>query len=329
VRILVLRLSALGDVLLTLPALAALRRTFPDARIELGTGAAYAPLFAEQATLDAVLGVSRGESTWSWGRRLRERRYDLIIDLQHKVRTQALSLLGRPRRRLSLVKRRGRDLWRSLAGRPLRLSTHTADLYVRVLAPLGVAPLSPAERRLELRLCGDAADRAAAALGAAGLGARPFVALAPGAAHATKRWEAARFGALGAEVRALGLEPLAVGGPMDAAAVAGSGLPALPLDVDLATLAAVLGRARALVAGDTGPLHLAAAVGTPVVALYGPTDPVRWGPLGVPHRVVSLSLPCAPCSDHGGPRCPLGTHACMRDLAVGRVAEALRELLAA
>jgi heptosyltransferase-2 len=328
-KILVVRLSALGDVLLTTPALSALRRTFPEAELDFCTDARYAPLFAGHPALTSVVPHRREEGSWALGRALRGRRYDVLIDLQHKVRTALLGRLARPRRRIAFVKRRPRDLLRSLRGAPLRVDAHAAELYVRALAPLGVGPLAAGERRLHIALAPQAEERAGSLLRSLGLGERPFVALAPGAVHATKRWGADKFAALAALLRSRGLgEPLAVGGPGDGEAVAATGVPSLPLDVDLPTLAAVLARARGLISGDSGPVHLAASVATPVVALYGPTDPKRWGPYGVPHEALSLGLPCAPCSDHGGKRCPLGTHACLRDLEPARVADALGALFA-
>jgi heptosyltransferase-2 len=83
-----------------------------------------------------------------------------------------------------------------------------------------------------------------------------------------------------------------------------------------------------LVACDSGPVHLATAVGTPVLALFGPTSPARWGP-PPPGRSLSLGLPCAPCTNFGGERCPLGHHRCLADLEVAPVVAAARDLLRA
>jgi ADP-heptose:LPS heptosyltransferase len=324
--ILVLRLSALGDVLLCTPVLEALRRFFPAAELDFCTDVRYTALFEGHPALTHVIPYERGRIR-ALACRLRQRRYDVVIDLQHKVRTGILARLARPQQRLTLVKRRMRDWWPSLWGRPLRITIHTADLYVQVAAPLGVPPLQEDERRLRIPLSPAARTRAQEVLTGLGL-ASPFIALAPGAGHPTKRWGAARFAALAEILRARGLGiPLAVGGIADRAEIDATGLQSAPLDLDLPTLAALLARARALVSGDTGPLHLAAAVGTPVVGIYGPTDPRRWGPIGVPSRLVQLPLACAPCHDHGSSRCPRGTHACMRDLEPIRVADALKDLL--
>src|SRR5919201_663395 len=96
-----------------------------------------------------------------------------------------------------------------------------------------------------------------------------------------------------------------------------------PLPVD--ALAAALARVRLLVACDSGPVHLATAVGTPTLALFGPTSPIRWGPLP-PGRALSLELPCAPCSNHGHDACPEGHHRCLADLANAPVTAAARAM---
>lgn len=330
-NLLVVRLTALGDVVLSSVVLGALRAHFQDAAIDLCTSPAYAPLFTGHPALREVLPLARGASVWGAARALRSRRYDAVIDLQHKVRTGVFARLLGARQRVVFVKRRGRELWRSLAGKPLRPGAHTAELYLRALAPLGVPMPAPGTARLFVPVQPQARLAVDGWLAQARLGPGAFVALAPGAAHATKRWPLASFVALAERVRAAGLVPVGVGGPPDAQALdalAAAGVCVAPAAWPLTELAALLARARALVCGDTGPAHLAAAVGTPVVSVFGPTDPVRWSPYGVPHRVVTRGLVCAPCSDHGGPVCPLGTHACLAVLGADEVAGALASLLA-
>ena len=160
----------------------------------------------------------------------------------------------------------------------------------------------------------------------------PIVAVAPGARWATKRWPAERFAAVADALARDGHRIVLCGGPPDRDAFAAfraaarskvaADLSFLPLDA----LAAALARVRLLVACDSGPVHLATAVGTPVLAIFGPTSATRWGP-PAPGRALSLSLACAPCSNHGGDYCPEGHHRCLRDLAPEAVLAASRELL--
>jgi heptosyltransferase-2 len=157
-----------------------------------------------------------------------------------------------------------------------------------------------------------------------------FVALAPGSIWGTKRWPG--FAALAADVDA---PIVVVGGPEDAALAetvaaaaphrAWSAAGALPLRGS----AALIARAAVLVTNDSAPLHLATAVGTPVVALFGPTVPsFGFGPRGPRDRVVEHpSLPCRPCSAHGPQICPLEHHRCMRELSAASVAEAVAACL--
>ena len=157
------------------------------------------------------------------------------------------------------------------------------------------------------------------------------IGLAPAAAWGeSKRWPADRYGELTRRLLDRGLRPVVVIGPgeeeLAAALCSSSGvdLPVIGAELDVAGLAGVLARLAVLVCNDSGPMHVAAMVGTPVVALFGPTDPQRTGPLGDRHVVVSLKLECAPC---GEPVCPLGHTACLRDLEVETVERKVLEIV--
>ena len=155
----------------------------------------------------------------------------------------------------------------------------------------------------------------------------PFVAVAPGSIWGTKRWPG--YPALAA---ALDLPVVAIGGPDDAA-LAQAVVAAAPGRahnaagaLSLRGSAALIERAQVLVTNDSAPLHLAAAVGTRAVAIFGPTVPAfGFGPRGPRDVVVEHpALPCRPCSHHGPMTCPLGHHRCMRELSVEKVLRAVR-----
>jgi ADP-heptose:LPS heptosyltransferase len=139
-----------------------------------------------------------------------------------------------------------------------------------------------------------------------------------------------RFGRLARRLQERGMSPVVVVGPgeeqlaEDVAAVTGTVLPVVGSDLDVAALGGVVSRLDALVANDSGPMHLAALFGTPVVALFGPSDPRRTAPLGTGHEVVSRNLECSPCTSH---RCALGHHECMRDISVDEVERAVSRIL--
>jgi len=326
--ILVLRYSALGDVVLATSVLEPLREAFPGARIEWVTSPAYAPLLEGLPGLAAVHAMERGglRAAVALGRRLRGR-FDLAIDLQNKVKSAVVARAAAPRR-IAFRRRTAGQAALALVGvdPPVR-GPHATALYAEALRPLGVRGPGPVRVRL-----GDAA-RALAAAALAGA-PRPRVALAPGASQATKRWPADRFAQVADALHAGGASLVLAGGPADREALAAfrgacrapvaADLTALPVDA----LAAALAGVDLLVACDSGPVHLATAVGTPVLAIFGPTSPERWGP-PPPGRALSLPLPCAPCSNHGGARCPEGHHRCMLDLPAAEVASAARAMLAA
>ena len=167
--------------------------------------------------------------------------------------------------------------------------------------------------------------------------ARQLIAVAPGAAHATKRWPTHHWVALAKRLSEQGNDVVVVGGSMDRPAAdamveaavreAGTGTVASAAGLDLPTTAALLKRCRALVVGDTGQMHLATAVGTPVVALFGPTvEAFGFFPYHAKATVLQLDLPCRPCSAQGGPVCPLKHHRCLQDLQPAEVLAALRKL---
>jgi heptosyltransferase II len=325
-RILIVRYSALGDVVLATSVLEPLRERFPEARIEWVTDALYAPLLEG---LPGIAEVHRLERDGPGGAvvladRLR-RRFDLAIDLQNKLRSRLLARAAAPERITFRRRSAGRALLALLGSdRPL-VRAHATRLYAEALAPLGVAGPGPMRVHLSRTAQAVAADALARVR-------PPAVALAPGARWATKRWPAERFAAVADALAGQGASIVLAGGPSDrdafaafrAAARAPVAADLSPLPVD--ALAAALARVKLLVACDSGPVHLAGAVGTPALALFGPTSSVRWGPLP-PGRALTLGLPCSPCSNHGGDTCPEGHHRCLDDLTPEQVVAAATELL--
>jgi heptosyltransferase-2 len=328
VNVLVLRYSALGDVVLATSVLAPLRARFPGARIEWVTAAPYAPLLEGLPEVAAVHRLAREgpDAAGALARRLRGR-FDLAVDLQNKLRSARVARAAAPRR-IAFRRRTAGQALRALLGRdPPIVRAHQTVLYAEALAPLGIGPPGP----LRVAVSEEARARAAEALRGVD---RPFVAIAPGASRATKRWAPDRFAAVADALALEGYAVVLAAGPGDGEAVAGfraavrapvaADLSALPVE----GLAAAIARARLLVACDSGPVHLATALGTPAVAIFGPTSPARWGP-PAPGRAVALPIACAPCSNHGAERCPERHHRCLGDLAPEAVLGAARETLRA
>lgn len=330
-RILVIRTSALGDVVLTSPALRALAARFPEASVELLTARPYAPLFSGLPFVHRVWSEEPGEKTSSLvSRLLADGPIDRVVDLQNKVKTYALLRRLAPSESLRLIKRRGLEVIASLAGKgEVWDDAPAAQAALDLLAAWGCAPvgLQP-EVALDPSRRGEVDARLPA-------GAGPLVALAPAARWELKRWPVARFAALGAALADRGARLLLVGGPGDEGVLAElrEALPDVPLcdtlGLDVPGLAAALARADLLVTNDSGPSHLAQAVGTPVVAVFGPTSVRRWGPVPGAGTALSLPVACAPCSNYGKDSCSQGDHYCMQGLEVGPVLEVAAAALAA
>lgn len=319
-KALVIRFGALGDVLHTTPTVRALAAA--GMTVDYLTDPSAAPLVEAQPHVRAVIrydrrGADRGlGGLWRLVRRLRRERYEAVVDLQGSPRTRLVSAAaGAPR------------LARYRKDRP-GTPRHAVDNFGATLAPLGLTAPVGAPRFVP----GPAAVRAAeGALVAAGVRAEAaLVALHPGAAHAVNRWRPERFGTLAAGLAARpGVAVVLTGAPSDRPlvdAALGAAGPGSAVDLsgrlDLPALAALFARCAVVVAADTGPLHLASAVGARTVALFGAADPARTGPVGQGHRVVRLDLDCVPCRARRCPRLDR-PHACMEELTVAAVESAV------
>ena len=343
-RILIVKLSAIGDVVHSLPFLEVVKRTWPQAGIDWVVEEAAAPIVLGHPALDRVW-VSRRKAwqralTKGPGRAaaareaaafagaLRREPYDLVVDLQGLFKSGVITGLARGRRKVGMSgAREGSAFFLTEAPVPVDYETHAMLRYLEVARALGcdtsvwdgVIPVGAKDREEVERLFEEHR-----------WGLRPLVALNPMAKWATKLWEPERFGALadriGSELQA---DIAFTGGPEDRgvieAILGGMSHPAANLAgrTGLKTLAWLYRRAALLVCTDTGPMHMAAAMGCPVVALFGPTAPWRTGPYGPQHRVVRTGIACSPCFRK---RCEERT--CMRRITVesvfAEVAEALQ-----
>jgi ADP-heptose:LPS heptosyltransferase len=343
-RILCLRLERIGDLVMTLPALAELRALAPSAEIDLVVGSWNAdlaraiPSVTRIEVVDAAW-LSRGADGVSplalamRARGWRTRHYDLAINFEPDIRTNlALALAG-------AASTAG---FASGGGGPLLdlaldydVSAHTADNAVALVrAALGSGHTDPHTRA---RLAIPEANRQAAAALIARLGAGPLVGIHVSAGRAVKQWPEARFRDVAQHlVRERSASIVFTGSPEDARQIAQAreGLPdAQVLDLsqgtDLLTVAAVLERLDLVVTGDTGPLHLAHAVGTPIVAIFGPSDPRRYAPRGTFDTIVRIDLPCSPCNRIRQPpaRCTGHTPDCLTGIDVAQVVAAIDDTL--
>lgn len=336
-RILVTKLGAAGDVVLAAPSLRAIRQAFPQAWIAVLVGLECREILQRCPHLDEMLvydrrGKDRGWwGLWRLGRRLRACAFDLTIDLQNNRATHWLACIsGAPKRY-------------GYGGRPWsRLLTHCAKLPADPTPPvehqfrvLRLAGIAASDGRLELWPGASDEERVARWLAAQWVGPQqPLVALHPGGSPAwpTKRWLPDRWAklcdALGASNVRVVLTGSAAELPLGRRIAALTrAKPILAMgQTTLVQLACLLRRCQALVTSDSAPLHVAAAVGTPVTALFGPTDPRRHSPPAQQLTVLRKDLPCSPCY---GRHCRILTHACMKQITVEEVLAAARAHLAA
>lgn len=347
-NILIVKLSAIGDVLHTLPAANALRARYPMAHITWVVEAAAAPLVEGHTALDRVLvsrrkqwaadllsGSRRQEAVReirSFIRVLRDTRYDLVIDFQQLLKSGAIVALARGGVKAGfgpgMQHMEMSYLFLNRRIPKVSMAHHALSRNLMLLRALGI-PASEVVYRLPV----DAADHQLVekALRQAGLTAsRRLVAVNPVAQWETKLWPNRRFATLADRlILEYGADIVFTGGPDDHPVVddirSRMNEPALDLtgQTTLKTLAALYRRARLVVSTDTGPMHLSAAVGTPVVAVFGSTAPWRTGPFGPGHAVVRLGPQCSPCFKRV---CPRGDHLCMAGLEVDVVLEGVKRL---
>lgn len=328
-RLLVRTPNWLGDVVMALPALAALRAHFPRAVLSAAAPRPLAPLLAAAPGVDEVVELTRGGPG---GRRseaeaLRRGAFDVVVLLPGSFGSawtarragipERWGFAGRWRRALltravPVPRRRGRPL-------------HQVDRYLELLRGLGVEPVVRAPRLEAPAFMRDRARRLLAPAGDEG----PLVGIAPGAAYGhAKRWPPTRYAAVVARlVREHGARVVLLGGRHDRdagheiestlASGAGPGVLNLIGQTDVPELVGLLAACRTLIAGDSGAMHLAAALGVPVTALFGPTDERRTAPVG-DHAVLTHPVWCRPCFFRD---CPID-HRCMTRISEAEVLKA-------
>jgi heptosyltransferase-2 len=328
-KVLVMQSAFLGDSLLTLPLLRRLKEILPGAAVTVLTLAKTADIFrgewADEVLLDDKRGVHGGlTGPWKIAAELKAKGFDLAIIPHRSFRSALIARLAQIPRRIGFDSSAGSFLLTDAV--PFSWLMHDLERNLSLTLPLGAgAAPSKGESRYV------APPKMSARLSAL-LPAGPLVGVHPGSAWATKRWLPERFAELCARLKADGFTPVLVGGPDDkelGARIAEDG-GALDLvgKTDLEELKGLMGRLSAFVTNDSGPMHLAAASGVPVVAIFGATTrELGFFPYGPGHRVVEADLACRPCGLHGARICPEGHFLCMRLLTVDQVHAAVRAIL--
>ncbi|HEY8465012.1 MAG TPA: lipopolysaccharide heptosyltransferase I [Bacillota bacterium] len=306
-RILIVKLSAIGDVIHALPVARALKEAFPEVRISWVVEQPAAELVRNHPDIDEVILFEKSRCRSLGGllqylpalaRELKGRRFDLALDLQGLLKSGLIALLSGAPRRLVYCNPRELSGWISQKVCGPHQQGHIVERYLDVVRALG-GPVTTVDfgigfSEAEVKAAGEV-------LTAANWPGGPYVVLIPGANWVNKRWPLQHFAALAERLFKQGICCILTGGASDQelARQIREGTKAPLWDVtgktSLKQLAWIIKNARVAVGGDTGPLHLAVAVGTPTVALLGPTDPTRNGPYGSGHRVLVTSRDCVGC----------------------------------
>ena len=333
--ILLVRLSAMGDVIHVLPAYNLLRRRFPQARIDWLIEDRFAPLIRDYPGLNGLIRVPRGKGERCVTqypqvlRELRRNRYDVTIDFQGLTKSAVWGFLAGIPVRVGYGDKDGREISKIFYSRkviPSLTKTHVIERNLALAQFVAgeshsVAPEFPVDRQ--------AAEKAEDFWRKSDLTGAPVVGLSPGAGWRTKTWPAERFGELARWFKTKGWQCLVLWGPGEESLAkevqkVDPGVVVAP-PTDLKDLAELIRRTSLFVAGDTGPLHLAAFLGIPCIGLYGASDPQRNGPYGVPARVITVDCAEAPCWKT---RCPKEDSLCLSALSVDRVIRETEVLLA-
>lgn len=342
-RVLIVQTSFLGDALLTVPLARRVKEVLPGARLSVMTRPETADVFRACPAVDEVLiddkkGAGRGlAGIRGAAETLKAGRFDLALVPHRSFRTALIARLASIPRRIGFAASAGAFFFHEAV--PFPWGAPEAERNLALLLPLD--PSLRAGPRDSLYLADGAPGHAAAAVAKRleEAGVRPgerLVGVHPGSVWPTKRWFPERFSALAARLARDGARVVLIGGPGDkelsAGVAAAAATPSL-LDwtgkTTLPELLALIARLDLLVTNDSGPMHVAAAHGVRVLALFGPTTrELGFFPYGEGHRVLEADLRCRPCGLHGAKECPEGHFLCMRLITVDQAHRAASDLLA-
>lgn len=338
--ILLFKLRHIGDVLLTTPAIRLLRQAYPKAHITMVVNKGTDDVLLHNPHLNRIVTIDREmvkgvpfhkRLRYEWGvlKALRECCYDLSVDFDSGERAAFLSLLSRVSTRVGFRYQRGPR--RQIFHRQVNIegSPHTAERNLTLIEK--AVGLVRKNDRLELYTASEEDRRMALWLRKHRLSGKDLVIIHPGARFWFKRWPAKKWASLLDILQGeLGLSVVITGGGREMEDVRAILLrmktPAYSIagQTTVLELAALIKKATLFIGNDSGPMHISAAMGTPVIALFGPTDPSVWKPWGTGHVVISKQVPCSPCKVT---HCDMGMENCMEQISIEDVLHAICQYL--
>lgn len=327
-KILVIKPSSLGDIIHSLPFLYAIKETFQKAAVHWVVSKGLEGLLEYHPMVRKLVVINKDQWKDLWKvketiseakalfKELRDEEYDMVIDLQGLLRSGLIAQATRSPLRVGFTEaREGSNLFYTHKIKGSR-DIHAVDRYLKIAKALG-CDMEDMRFPMPLIKESEKVKKLRQEVGSYGV-------IVPGARWKTKRWLPESFGRTASR---LGTKTIVVGGPSDSE-IAGaiekeSGGRAISMagKTDLKELISIIRNASYMISNDSGPMHIAAAFKIPVVAIFGPTNPVRTGPYGSSHKVVRSNMPCAPCY-----RKNCRSARCMEDISVEMVLEAVRNL---
>ncbi|GAB6099424.1 glycosyltransferase family 9 protein [Halanaerocella petrolearia] len=329
-KILIIDLLYLGDLLFATPFFRNLRKNFPQARIDLVANANFAEIIEDNPHLDQVYAYDKGwglQESWNFAQQISSNNYDLGLNIHGNWRTALLLKLIDPDYSIGYGTK-GRGIFLDKALIPVE-EGHMVENYLALLPEIDLEVFDQAGQ--ELGVNSQALERMKEFLAGAGITAEDrVIGLNTGASWATKRWPQENWVNLADKLQHQGAKVVFFGGPGDIDRVEEiiDKMEEEPIiaagKTSLKELAALASLCDLFISGDTGPVHVAASVDTPTVAIFGPSDETKYHPYGDNNQLITNEIDCRPCGEH---ECPLEHHRCMADITAEEVFQVLSRLL--